>query len=69
MTDTPSHRQPATPDLRDGQGDRLALLRLYDELDDAGKQELLRFAVKLGRAEHVGDRGPSATRTEATSLG
>ena len=37
-----------------GQGGRLALMRLYDELDDAGKQELLRFAVTLRRQKPDG---------------
>jgi hypothetical protein len=31
------------------QGDRLALLRLYDEMPDAAKQELLRLAMNLVR--------------------
>lgn len=35
----------------EGRGDRLALMRLYDKMDDAKKQELLRFAVSLARVE------------------
>lgn len=37
----------------DGRADRLALLRLYDQLDDADKQELLRTAVRLARRPEV----------------
>jgi hypothetical protein len=34
-----------------GLGDRRAqLIRIYDQLDDAGKQELLRLAEELARA-------------------
>jgi hypothetical protein len=31
-------------------GRRDELIRIYDELDDAGKRELLRFAIELLRA-------------------
>lgn len=34
-----------------GQGDRIALLRLYDEMDEEAKQDLLRAAVRFARAK------------------
>jgi hypothetical protein len=38
-----------TSDASPGQSDRRErLIRIYDELDDAGKQELLRLAEQLG---------------------
>jgi hypothetical protein len=48
MTTTP--RMENTSDSSPGQTDRRdQLLRIYDELDDAGKQELLRLAEELSR--------------------
>ena len=48
MTTTP--RMENTSDSSPGQADRREqLLRIYDELDDAGKQELLRLAQDLLR--------------------
>jgi hypothetical protein len=39
-----------TSEASPGQSDRRErLIRIYDELDDAGKQELLRFAEELSR--------------------
>lgn len=46
-----------------GQGDRLALLRLYDEMDDHKKQELLRFAVLLARREQSCEINPGRLPT------
>ncbi len=34
-----------------GRGDRLALLRLYEEMGDQEKQKLLRFAIVLARRD------------------
>jgi hypothetical protein len=43
-------RSENTSDSSPGQGDRRdQLLRIYDQLDDAGKQELLRLAEELSR--------------------
>ncbi len=48
MTTTP--RTENTSDSSPGQVDRREqLLRVYDQLDDAGKQELLRLAEELSR--------------------
>ena len=39
-----------TSEASPGLGDRRAqLIRIYDQLDDAGKQELLRLAEELAR--------------------
>jgi hypothetical protein len=43
-------RTENTSDSSPGQADRRdQLLRFYDQLDDAGKQELLRLAEELSR--------------------
>ena len=48
MTTTPPTEN--TSDSSPGQADRRdQLLRIYDELDGAGKQELLRLAEELSR--------------------
>lgn len=51
----PGEGKEATSEIPqlDGRADRLALLRLYDGLDDAAKQELLRTAVRLSRKPEV----------------